>query len=186
MKIVHTDGNGEVIPPAPKLPSQKATEPLKDTTPWGILKCGWGLFFLISGIASVVLDMSIPGDFPLFRGDSFTLGWLFIIGILIIPAACARHFGVTPLSDTLAVIWCMVGFVVWLVIHSITAEVDPGKPIRPNLALIGGLILCWRLLVTPRQEQPQAEGVPPLILTPAKQHTRRQSSRANSLVLRQK
>lgn len=155
MRIDYTDENGAVIP-RPESPVQEKAEPKEDTSTWGILKSGWGLFFVVAGALSVVLDLSIPGDFPLFRGDSFTLGWLFIVGVLIVPASCARHFRAAPINSALAVIWCIAGFVAWVVIHSITAEVDPGKPVRPNLALLGGLILCWRLLTKPRQECPDS------------------------------
>jgi hypothetical protein len=154
MKIVYSDENGAVIPPVPLLPPEKEAPPVQHTTTWGILKSGWGIFLAVSGVVSVVLDMSIPGDFPLFRGSSFTLGWIFIIGILIVPAASTRYFGAAPINSALAVTWCIAGFVAWVVIHSIAAEVDPGKPVRPNLALLGGLILCWRLLTKPRQECP--------------------------------
>jgi hypothetical protein len=157
MKIVYSDENGAVIPPVPELPPEKEAPPVQDTTTWGILKSGWGIFLAVSGVVSVVLDMSIPGDFPLFRGSSFTLGWIFIIGILIVPAASMRYFGAAPINSALAVIWCIAGFVAWIVLHSTAAEVDLGKHMRPNLALIGGLVLCWRLLVSPRQAHSQTE-----------------------------
>lgn len=157
MKIVYSDENGAVIPPVPELPPEKEAPPVQDTTTWGILKSGWGIFLAVSGVVSVVLDMSIPGDFPLFRGSSFTLGWIFINGILIVPAASMRYFGAAPINSALAVIWCIAGFVAWIVLHSTAAEVDPGKHMRPNLALIGGLVLCWRLLVSPRQAHSQTE-----------------------------
>jgi hypothetical protein len=155
MRIDHTDENDAIIP-RPESPAQQKAELREDTSTWGILKSGWGLFFVVAGALSVVFDLSIPGDFPLFRGGSFTLGWIFIVGVLIVPAACARHFGAAPINRALAVIWCIAGFVAWVVIHSITAGVDPGKPVRPNLALLGGLILCWRLLTKPQQECPNS------------------------------
>jgi hypothetical protein len=143
-----------------------------------VLKCGWGTFLLVTGVISLILDFTAPSvhlpsgvSFPIFRGDSFTLGWFFIIGMLIIPAACTRHFGVAPINAVMAFIWCVAGFIAWAVLHSIAAKVDPGRPMRPNLALIGGLILCWRLLVTPKSEQPRIESEVPPVSDEAAQET---------------
>lgn len=134
-----------------------------------VLKSGWSTFLLVAGVISLILDFAVPSvrlssgeSFPIFRGDSFTLGWFFIIGILIIPAALTRHFGAAPINAVMALIWCIAGFIAWVVLHSIIAGFDPSKPMRPNLALIGGLILCWRLLVTPKSEQPGIESEVPV------------------------
>jgi hypothetical protein len=143
-----------------------------------VLKSGWGTFLLVAGVISLILDFAVPSvrlssgeSFPIFRGDSFTLGWFFIIGILIIPAALTRHFGAAPINAVMALIWCVAGFIAWVVLHSIIAGFDPSKPMRPNLALIGGLILCWRLLVIPKPEQPGVEIEPSPVSDEAAQET---------------
>lgn len=118
-----------------------------------ILKSGWGMFMLIAGVISVILDISSPHvtisdgqSIPLFRGGSFTLGWLTIVLLMILPAALMRQTGVAPIHKFLAFLWCFVVFLGWNVLHSLSADTSSHTPPRPNLAFIGGLILCWRLL----------------------------------------
>ena len=108
---------------------------------------------LIAGLISVILDVSSPHvtipngqSIPLFQGGSFTVGWLTIVLLMIVPAALMRQTGVAPIHKLLALLWCFAAFLGWNVVHAISADASSNNPPRPNLAFIGGLILCWRLL----------------------------------------
>lgn len=118
---------------------------------------------LIAGIISVILDISSPQvtisggqSIPLFRGGSFTLGWLTIVLVMIVPAALMRQTGVAPIHKGLAFLWCFAVFIGWNVVHALGADPSSHNPPRPNLAFIGGLVLCWRLLA----KRPDSEAAP--------------------------
>jgi hypothetical protein len=128
-----------------------------------ILCSGWGLFLGVAGILSIVLDMAAPSvkladgtSFPLFRGGSFTLGWLTIVGMMIAPAAALRQFRLAPINKFLAFLWCVVVFFGWVASHALFAGGDPNDPPKPNLTFVAGLVLCWRLL-TRRDGQSPSE-----------------------------
>lgn len=123
------------------------------TTVSSILKSGWGAFLVVAGVVSIVLDVTSPsiptgGDhnISVFGGGSFVIGWVMIVILMIIPASIARLSGLAPMNKAFAGLWCFVVLIIWSAIHSIGSE--PQQPTRPNLAFIGGLILCWRLLST--------------------------------------
>lgn len=130
-----------------------------------ILKSGWGLFLGLACVVSVVLDFAVRQHLPLFSNGSFTLGWLFVVGLFIVPAACARQIGIAPMNSFLAVVWCVIAILAWSVIHAISGESGPQHTARPNLALLGGLALCWRLLVTPKMVSivPESELITPAV-----------------------
>jgi hypothetical protein len=118
-----------------------------------ILKSGWGMFMLVAGGISVILDISSPHftvsegqSVPLFGGGSFTLGWLLIVVVMIVPAALMRQTGGAPIHKFFAFLWCFAVFIGWNVLHELCAGGSSNTPPRPNLAFIGGLTLCWRLL----------------------------------------
>lgn len=155
MKIAYTDESGAVIPPAQELPPEKEIQLVEGTTTWGILKSGWGIFLALAGVVSVVLDVASPsvqtssGTISIFGNGSMTLGWLFIIGAFVLPVAILRQFCEKPCNSVVAVLWCAFLLLLWGVVH---ATSDPSHPARPNLALLlGGVVLCWRLLVNHRQ-----------------------------------
>jgi len=121
------------------------------TTVSSILKSGWGAFLAVAGVVSIVLDFTSPSistggghNISLFGGGSFVLGWVMIVILMIVPASIARFSGWAPMNKAFASLWCFVIFIIWSAVHSIGS--DPQHPPRPNLAFIGGLILCWRLL----------------------------------------
>jgi hypothetical protein len=107
---------------------------------------------LIAGVISVILDFSSPNfttsnglSVPLNWGGSFTLGWLTIVLLMILPAGLMRSTGVAPIHGLLAFLWCIVVLWGWNVLHLGVDTSSYSQP-RPNLSIFGGLILCWRLL----------------------------------------
>lgn len=111
-----------------------------------ILKSGWGIFLAVAGVASVVLDVATHG------AGSFTLGWLGIAVVMVAPASAARSSGFAPIHKGLGVLWCIVAFFGWIIIHALGA--DTGHSPRANLAVVAGLVLCWRLLTQTDKPEP--------------------------------
>lgn len=153
MRIDYTDEHGAVIPSAPILPQNKGVQELEDNSTWGILSSGWGVFLVVAGIISVALDISSPsvktntGAAPVFGAGSLSLGWLFIAGAFVLPPVIFRHFCKKSCHPVFAIAWCVFLVLAWGVVHSAS---DPGHPARPNLAMFGGIVLCWRLLTKER------------------------------------
>ena len=120
------------------------------------------MFMLIAGVISVILDFSSPNfttsdgqSVPLNWGGSFTLGWLTIVLLMILPAGLMRYTGVAPIHGLLAFLWCIVVLWGWNVLH-LSVDTSSQSPPRPNLSFFGGLILCWRLLT----KRPDIEATP--------------------------
>jgi len=118
--------------------------------PLALLCSGWGIIPIIAGIVFVIIDLASPTittstgeSIAVFRGGSFTLGWIFIVVLMVAPAALARAIGLAPLNRPLAICWCLLIFFGWILVH---AGAAPHQQPKPNLALIGGMVLCWRLL----------------------------------------
>jgi hypothetical protein len=127
--------------------------PLPPLTVTSILTSGWGLFMLVSGAISIAMDVSrpqvAPGNgqsLPLFGAGSAILGWLTIVLVMVGPAALMRKTGVAPIHKALGLVWCLAVFVGWHLMHALAAEGSTSQPPRPNLSMVGGLVLCWRLL----------------------------------------
>jgi hypothetical protein len=129
---------------------------IRKSTP--ILLSGWGAFLAIAGVVSLALDLAAPratlsdgSSFPLFLGGSWTLGWVGVMGIMLLPAIAMREFGKVPIDRGLAFLWCAAVFFGWVYLHVIGPEGQTPLPARPNLSMLGGLVLCWRLLTRPRE-----------------------------------
>lgn len=104
-----------------------------------ILKSGPGILFALAGVASVGADLIRPP-----ASGSYAAGWLFVVGLLVAPAAVARVRGVTPIRKRFALPWCALAVVAWLVVMGTAAPSGPA-PILLLLSLLG-VVFCWSLL----------------------------------------
>jgi hypothetical protein len=127
-----------------------------------ILKSGWGIYLGVVGVISLALDLLRPSvdltngrSLSLFKGSAFA-GWIFVLVVMVSPALLLKEQGKTPLNKWLSGCWCFLLYVIWIALH--TAEAASVPP-RPNLAILGGLVLCWRLLTWGRN-QTEAGQVP--------------------------
>lgn len=160
MKIVHSDGEDSTSTAGQELSCEKELQQPEDTSTRGILSSGWGAFLAVAGVISVVMDISSPsvktnvGPVQIFAPGSLTLGWLFITGAFVLPPVILRQFCKRACHPVVAFIWCVLLFLAWAVVHQSS---DPYHPARPNLALFGGIVLCWRLLT--KKQPPKQETV---------------------------
>lgn len=130
-----------------------------------ILKSGWAIFLGISAVISILLDVIQPKatsadgrEFFIFGPGSATLGWLFVVLTMVVPALVIREVRKKPVSKWLAVIFVVMAWILWVVVHTIDSQ-HTGRPARFNYTIFGGLVLCWRFLRwSPDQTAP--EGVP--------------------------
>ncbi len=128
---------------------------MKESTK-SIFKSGWSIAFGVSLLISIALEIMVPGTGAI-------LGWLFVAVVFIVPAVLMRELGYVPIRQAFAVLWCIALYFIWVMIHALT---DPGQTPKPNIAVIGGLILCWRLLQHPTTDEPTAKSIRPPPLPP--------------------
>lgn len=122
------------------------------TTSKSILKSGWAIFLGIALVISILLDLYLP-DFmaPYGRGFSnrapggFTVGWLVMVLIMVVPAWVMREVRDRPVPDWLAMLWVVTVGMLWVLVQSLEAE-QTGRPLRFNFSVLGALVLCWRFL----------------------------------------
>jgi hypothetical protein len=124
------------------------------TTSKTILTSGWAIFLGITLVISILLDLYSPDSMaPYGRGSfrasgSATVGWLFVVLIMVVPAWGIREIRNRPVPDWLALLWVVTVGLLWVLAQSFAAE-QTGRPLRFNLSVLGALVLCWRFLRWP-------------------------------------
>ena len=122
-----------------------------------LLKTGWGVFLIASGIISVILDLfgdsfhlktEDHGNIPLLPEGSATLGWIGVILTVVFPAAIFRNIRKGHIHSGLAVIWCILAIFVWFGIKALLSDGPP----RSGLTLVAATFFCWRLLTRKEEE----------------------------------
>jgi uncharacterized membrane protein YhaH (DUF805 family) len=119
-----------------------------------VLRSGWSIFFGANLTISIVVDLvelvassnfTFPNGrpFSLLMGGSAIIGWLFIALVFVVPAILLREFREAPIGKWSASAWCFVLWCTWVFVHEMQ---EPGSVHRANFTMIGGMILCWRLL----------------------------------------
>ena len=121
------------------------------TSTKSILKSGWAIAFAVSLVLSIGLEVAAPGSGAI-------LGWIFVALVFIAPAILMRELGFAPIRRWLAGLWCFSLYMVWVIVH---AFMNPGQTPKPNLAMMGGLVLCWRLLQFVADSAPSPTAKPP-------------------------
>ncbi len=118
------------------------------------LLSGWGVFLAVMGVVSVILDVvaiffhaESGTNMVIFGGGSFTLGWLVVVLLFVIPPLLVRKMRVVPISKWLAALWVIVAIFGWIFIKVVESSFESGSAsIRPSFSFYGGVVLCWRLL----------------------------------------
>lgn len=122
-----------------------------------LLKTGWGLLLIASSIISVFYDAfsksflyetSDKGKIPIFPEGSATLGWIGVILTVVIPSAIFRNIRKRHIHSYLAIIWCIIAVLTWLIIKALVSD----GPHRNGLTLIAAVYFCWCLLTRKEED----------------------------------
>lgn len=134
-----------------------------------ISKSGWGIFLIIAGVISVILDLVVAGggmqtrdlrgeSVPMFPPFGFTLGWLGVVLVLIVPALVFRAARKRPIPKGVAFVWCALFAFGWLCVKALMAD---GSPPQAGIAAIACIALCWRLLTWEEEKFPSPPAANP-------------------------
>lgn len=138
-----------------------------------ILKSGWGYYFILAGVFSVIMDLISPTvtvgsqNVPVFAPGSFILGWILLVAFMILPAIGARKIGLAPMHGFFAAIWTFVAYFLWTAVNLFLSEGSSGP--KGGLMLLGGVVLCWRLLT--KRPKPQESQVTEQAPDDSRDHT---------------
>lgn len=150
------------------------------------LLSGWGVFLAVMGVVSVILDVvaiffhtETWTNMVILAGGSFTLGWLVVVLLFVLPPLLVRKMRVVPISKWLAVLWVIVAIFGWSCLKGVESSFESGSAIRPSLSFFGGVVLCWRLLTrVQKREMPNADENLMSEVQPQDENTLEQDERA--------